>query len=323
MRLAVLAFSSRGEALAQRLQEKLPHEVTWQRCPKGGLADWTAEAFGRAEGLVFVSSCGIALRAIAPHVCSKLSDPAVVVVDETGKFAVSLLSGHLGGANALTEEIAEAIGATPVITTATDVNGLFAVDVWANAQGLTIENPHAIKLVSGKLVNGETVRVRSDYPLAGRLPRGMVLTDGEADLEISCCPRGTGLHLIPRIVTLGIGCRRDTPAETIEAAVKALSISPAAVKQVCSIDLKAKEPGLLEFCRRHELPFETFSAEALAAVPGVFSPSRFVQSVTGVDNVCERSAVLGSGGSLLIPKTPLNGVTVAAAAEEYTVNMEG
>ena len=127
MRIAILSFSSEGQLLGRRLREALEgrgSDCTLRRCPEGGLREWTQNHFLSNEALIFVGSCGLAVRAIAPFVQSKSSDPAVLVIDETGKFVVSLLSGHLGGANELTKWVAEQLSATPVITTATDRRGL-------------------------------------------------------------------------------------------------------------------------------------------------------------------------------------------------------
>ena len=172
MSRAYLAFTAKGEALARRLAEALPGSVS--RC--GGdvtLKGWTAEHFAQDEALIFVGAVGIAVRAIAPHCRSKAADPAVVVVDEGGNFAVPLLSGHLGGANALARALAKACGAVPVITTATDVNGLFAVDLWAKAQNCAVLEPERIKRVSGALLAGQTVRYWSPWPVAGETPAGV------------------------------------------------------------------------------------------------------------------------------------------------------
>lgn len=327
-RVELLSFSARGEALGARLAEDLTG-LGWQaravRCPKGGLDAWTRANFG-AEALLFLGSCGIAVRAVAPYVTSKLDDPAVVVVDETGRFAVSLLSGHLGGANRLAETVAELLGAVPVITTATDRRGLFAVDTWARDQGLTIVEPHRIKGISGRLLAGETVTLSGDQPIGGPWPPELTQADREGDIVLSWRdPAGEGLHLIPKVLTLGVGCRRGTPWADLEAAVtdflRDTGCHPAAVRQVCTIDLKKAEPGLLALCRARDLPLVTYSAAELAAVPGDFTPSEFVRQVTGVDNVCARSAKLGSGphGKLLRGKTRYPGITLALAWEPGTV----
>lgn len=322
MSRAYLAFTAKGEALAHRLAEALPGSVS--RC--GGdvtLKDWTAEHFAQDEALIFVGAVGIAVRAIAPHCRSKAADPAVVAVDEGGNFAVPLLSGHLGGANALARALAKACGAVPVITTATDVNGLFAVDLWAKAQNCAVLEPERIKHVSGALLAGQTVRYWSPWPVAGETPAGVKKADAPeaADFALTLTPQGEALHLVPRIGVLGVGCRRGTTAQQLEEAFAAFcaasGLSPAAVCAAASIDLKKDEPGLAAFCKAHGWPITFYPADELRAVPGQFTPSAFVASVTGVDNVCERSAVKASGGMLLLPKTAGGGVTLALAVRPF------
>lgn len=323
MSRAYLAFTEKGMALAHRLARALPGSVS--RCGAGGvrLAEWTSMQFAQADALIFVGAVGIAVRAIAPHCKSKATDPAVVVLDECGRFAVPLLSGHLGGANALARALAEACGAIPVITTATDANGVFAVDEWAKAQGCAVLEPERIKLVSGALLAGHTVRLASDWPVQGTPPAGVdpARTPAEADFALTLSPAGDALHLVPRIGVLGIGCRRGTCAEQLEAAFADFcarhSLAPACIAAAASIDLKADEAGLLAFCRAHGWPITFYSAEQLRALPGPFTPSPFVQSVTGVDNVCERAAVLASGGCIRIPKQAGGGVTFALALCPY------
>ena len=322
MSCAYLAFTARGEALARRLAEALPGSVN--RC--GGevtLKGWTAEHFAQNEALIFVGAVGIAVRAVAPYCKSKASDPAVVAVDEGGQFAVPLLSGHLGGANALARALAEVCGAVPVITTATDVNGLFAVDLWAKAQGCALLEPERIKRVSGALLAGQTVRYWSAWPVTGEAPAGVERagTPEAADFALTLTPEGGALHLVPPIGVLGVGCRRGTTAERLEEAFSAFcassGLSPAAVSAAASIDLKKEEPGLAQFCEAHGWPITFYSADQLRAVPGQFTPSAFVAGVTGVDNVCERAAAKASGGALLLPKTAGGGVTLALAVRPF------
>ena len=322
--IAYLAFSERGEQLAYRLAESLGGTV--QRA--GGavrLDEWTAERFARCRALVYVGAAGIAVRAIAPHVNSKASDPAVVVVDERGRFAVPLLSGHLGGANALARKIAAVCGATAVITTATDGNGVFAVDEWARVQNCALDDPQRIKGISARLLSGETVRIRSAFPIAGEPPQGVELTQGDADaaVDIRRSEDGT-LHLIPRVLVLGVGCRRGAAAETLESRFAALcekhQIDPRAVFAAASIDRKADEPGLQAFCRAHGWPLLTYSAQELCAVDGKFTASDFVREQIGVDNVCERSAVLASRGTLIAGKFAGEGVTLALAQKSVVLD---
>lgn len=325
MNIRLLAFTDQGFALACRLAEEMGGQAF--RCgAEVSLHGWTRENFLPENGLIFVGAAGIAVRAIAPYVKSKTCDPAVVVLEEKGRFVIPILSGHLGGANDLARRIARLCGAVPVITTATDVNGCFPVDQWARCQGLAVENPQRIKLVSSKVLAGERVSFRSDYPVRGSLPDGIVPAQEETcDIHITArCEPEEALKLIPPVITLGVGCRRGTSMEALEEAFQTVLTregrSKEAVYQVCTIDLKQDEAGLLAFCRRHGLPLMVFSPEELAKVPGEFPASDFVRQVTGVDNVCQRAAVLGSGGCLLGERYQNNGVTMALAERSYPLD---
>ena len=323
MTRAYLAFTAKGLALAQKLAAAYPGSVT--RCGHEAgqvhLADWTARQFAGSDALVFVGAVGIAVRAIAPHCQSKAQDPAVVVLDECGRFAVPILSGHLGGANDLARALAAVCGAVPVITTATDANGVFAVDEWAKHQNCTVLEPERIKKVSGALLAGRTVRFASDWPIAGSPPAGLAEDAAAPELALTLCPAGDALHLVPRIGVLGVGCRRGTGADTLAEAFAAFcaqaGFTPQCIAAAASIDLKQNEAGLLAFCQSRGWPVEFFTAEQLRAAPGSFTPSAFVQSVTGVDNVCERSAVLAAGGTLVFHKYAHTGVTFALAVRPY------
>ena len=330
MRLELTAFTRRGVALAEGLEALLtgeghacaldyPSRLAGDLSRPGGyerVGDWAGAQFPRQDALIFVGAAGIAVRAIAPHVRDKFTDPAVLSVDEAGRFVVPLLSGHVGGANDLARHVAELLGAAPVISTATDVNGLFAVDVWAKERGLAVTDRALAKAVSAALLEGEAVGFRSDD--GAPCPAG--LTEGPAELGVwVTCRSGAGpfprtLRLAPKRLILGIGCRRGTAAAAIEAAAaEALAgYEPLAVAAVATIDLKRDEPGLRAFCAARGLSLLAFSAGALSAAEGDFTPSDFVKRVTGVDNVCERAAV-AAGGRIVVPKLAKNGVTVAVA----------
>ncbi|MDD7651030.1 MAG: cobalamin biosynthesis protein [Candidatus Faecousia sp.] len=332
MNCAVIAFTRRGAALGHRLAEAwgaplcVPPRLAEELGERAydSLEAWTAEAWGSREALVFVGACGIAVRAIAPHVRDKFTDPAVIALDEGGSWAIALLSGHVGGANALARQAAALTGGQAVVTTATDVNGLFAVDVWARERNLAIGDRVLAKEVSAAILEGETVGFVSDFPTEGALPKG--LTWGPRRLTIRVTDREDRepgvLRLIPGTLILGLGCRRGKSAGELEAAVEEAlgkgGLDPRAVGCTASIDLKKDEPGLLEFCRARKLPLRTYSAQALEALPGEFTHSDLVRKVTGVDNVCERAAVL-TGGDLVLPKQAGNGVTVAVARKKTTI----
>ena len=322
MTRAYLAFTDTSLALARRLADALPGSV--DRCGSGGvsLAGWTALQFAQSDALVFVGAVGIAVRAIAPHCRSKASDPAVVVLDECGRFAVPVLSGHLGGANNLARALAAVCGAVPVITTATDAHGIFAVDEWAKHQNCTVLEAERIKHVSSKLLAGQSVRFAAEFSVQGTPPAGVdpARTPAEADFALTLSPAGDALHLVPRIGVLGIGCRRGISREAVEEAIGKVfaenRLDPAAILGVFSIDLKEHEPGLLAACAAHGWPAHFYSASQLQAVPGEFTGSDFVRAVTGVENVCERAA-FWDAERLLVKKTACDGVTVAVAAEHW------
>ena len=382
----IISFTDKGQRLAERIADILEGQAV--RCgAEHPLSEWTRNSFSKGNALIYVGAAGIAVRAIAPFVRDKAVDPAVIVVDETGKFVIPILSGHLGGANVLASRIADEIGAEAVITTATDRNNVFSVDDWARAQRMRVENVPLIKKISACILSGGTIRVESKFSIAGDVPEHVRYvklprtgrTTGQAAEKISadqekispdheeispdrkcispdreeisqdrklisrdceeinpgeenalpnvfisvrtdiCSPART-LHLIPRVVYAGIGCRRGTTSDQIANAVYAalgsLDIHPSALAGVSTIDLKKDEKGLLEFCREQEIPLMTFPAEELAAVQGDFSSSEFVSEVTGVGCVCERSAVLASGGVLILRKMVRDGVTCALAFRE-------
>ena len=334
MNAVLFAFTQRGKATARRVDEALGGGCAL-RCPArlagdgfdayaGGLPDYVGSVFDK-DALIFVGAAGIAVRAIAPHAASKRSDPAVLCVDEAGRFVIPLLSGHIGGANALARRLAAALDATAVITTATDVNGRFSVDAWAAEHGLAITSMALAKRVSAEILTHD-VPFWSDAMKPGRLPEGLVWADaGPLGICVSVRdlkPFDDTLLLVPRALYLGLGCRRGTPAEAVEAAIRKVlsenNLRAEAVAGAASIDVKADEAGLIACCATHGWPLAFYSADRLNAVPGAFSKSEFVRNTVGVDNVCERAAA-ARGGRLIVRKTALNGVTVAVAEMKWGI----
>ena len=351
MKIDLIAFSDRGYDLGLKLEEALytrPVEsgngtprltVSVSRCNRPlSLSEWTTQMFDQSDALVYIGAAGIAVRAIAPFVKSKVTDPAVIVIDERGTYAIPVLSGHLGGANDLARALAERIGAEPVITTATDVNGVFAIDEWTRKQGLVIQNPEKIKSISGGLLAGETITVATEYPIAGTPPKGMDVEPLKRDPDgnlwlVDVAPNivvtnrrdaakayPDALIAIPKNVVLGVGCKRNVLPASFELLLTQIlgetDLLTEAIDAVASIDIKKDEPGLLAFCTVHDWQLITFSAARLREAEGEFTASFFVRNVTGVDNVCERSAVVLSGGTLIKEKTTGNEVTMALAEKE-------
>jgi cobalt-precorrin 5A hydrolase len=330
MKLGIIAFTGRGGHLAKRLGVALTdlgHEARAYCFHKyaevcglesvQSAKQWASEQFSRCDGLVFVSATGIAVRTIAPLVDSKRTDPAGVVVDEAGRFAISLLSGHIGGANELARTVAEAIGAIAVVTTATDVNGKIAIDVFAEKNDLFITSMAMAKEVSAAVLAGEQIGFFCDYETHGACPRTLRGTGTADQVGGLCAAAADTLVLCPRDLTLGIGCKKGTAAEDIAGAAADFlaknNVPRACVARCASVDLKAREAGLLAFCREAGLEIRFYTAEELNELTGDFSRSAFVEKTAGVDCVCERAAVKNAGGGLLIEKTKYPGITLALA----------
>jgi len=326
MKLGLIWFTATGEALAERLRQLSGTKWLIYDKTQGTVRQFVQSRFADCDGLVFIGAAGIAVRMVAPLLKSKEQDPAVVVLDELGRFVVPILSGHLGGANELAARISAYLGAVPVITTATDVHRKFAVDVWSRKIGAAIGDVSKIKYISRAVLAGELVGLVSDFPVSGPLPAGIVTDAGlKTGIYVSLSetkrPFPTTLHVIPRIVTVGVGCRRGTDPQAFEAFVldtlARFDISLKAVEKLTSIDLKKNEACILNFCDKHKILFETYAAEELAALSGSFTPSPFVRRAVGVDNVCERSAICRNKGTLLVRKQVQNGMTVAVACRRW------
>lgn len=308
MNTVTAAFTRKGILTASLIAGALGGKVyaPSRLCSEGvcaideALSIWAGRMFHEAEALVFVGACGIAVRAISPHITSKLTDPAVIVVDEAGHFVIPILSGHIGGANELARKVARLLNAQAVITTATDVNNLPAVDEWAVTHDCVIENAEVVKHVSGSLLEGERVGV------------AVTCDDVPAPFPVT-------LWLRPRVLVLGAGCNRGvSPAEFEECAhdfLKGAGVSELSLCAVASIDLKKDEPAIRAFAEAHAIDFRTFTASQLQALPGKFTASQTVMHYTGTDNVCERSAMLaaGEGAVLLRSKCVYGGITFALA----------
>lgn len=342
MEVWIVSYTAKGGATVRRVDAALSeqgHSCRRFALPKFlhagdepllvSAAQWAGDGFQNADALIFVCASGIAVRAIAPWVRNKTTDPAVLVLDEKGTFAIPLLSGHIGGANALAETLADSLGATPVITTATDINDLFAVDVFATKNRLKITDMHAAKEISAALLSGEPVGFSSDLPVSGALPKGLVTGDAQIGVCVSRenkTPYPKTLRLIPQRVVLGAGCRRGKDPAAFDAFVRReLAAHGVSVNELCcvaSIDIKKDEPALLAFAETHGLPFETFSADALNAVAGDFSGSAFVKETTGTDCVSERAAVLACGGELTVKKIAEDGMTFALAQSKEGISFE-
>ena len=303
------------------------------------LAAAVEEAFSRYRRLIFVMALGIVVRVIAPHIKDKNTDPAVVVLDEAGEHVISVLSGHLGGANELARLMATLTGARPVITTATDVHGLPAIDELARVYNLTMDPPSAARVINTALVNGGTVcfyvpngitrsnqipgieyRSPEEYPhRCADTQYHVVITNRIPDRETP-----NTVFLRPRNLVAGVGCRSGTADDDIMAALNnALGLcrcSLHSLRALATIDVKEQEPGLRKAAKVLNLPLVVFSPARInhfiqnSGHPIAFS--EFVQQKVGTPAVCEPAALLASRkGELLLPKHKFQGITIAVAED--------
>jgi cobalt-precorrin 5A hydrolase len=291
------------------------------------LSSAVAERFHAYDCHVFFFATGIAVRILAPLLVSKLSDPAVVVVDDQGCHAVSLVSGHVGQANRYTRQIARLLGATPVITTATDVNGLPAIDLLAENLNLFIETPGTIKTINMAFVERRKIRLQDPLEILSPWISQDWIDNTNSDLPLVVCDwrhqkvsRET-LVLRPRVLAVGIGCNRQTPfdllADFFTTTLACAGISRHCVGVLATSDIKQDEPGLLALAGHLTLPIKFFDTRQLSSVKTIQTPSKMVEKHLGVPSVCEAAAILAAGnGTLILPKQKNRDVTLAVALQE-------
>lgn len=349
MSTAYFYLTGEGEQLARKLAASHPGDLYDKENFKTNLR----EAFHRYDYLVCIMATGIVVRILAPLLVHKTSDPGVVVLDQRGQYAISLLSGHLGGANDLAREMASLSGGEAVITTATDVAGELSFDTFAKKHNMAIENIRELKHISGALLAGQKIRVITDrqYPeltaaarkgkmevlpttgtdLSRSLPTVVIderlvltepdVTETDTDTPIPAPPI---LYLRPRTICAGIGCKRHIDGASIEDALltvlKKEGLSPLSLKCISTIPLKSEEPGILTTARHLGVPVQIISTadiEALDILALGIRPSEFVAEQTGVLSVSTASAYLASGrGRILQDKVKFKGITIALCQSE-------
>lgn len=376
--LSIISFTEKGAHLSLRLldmfNEAGESASVYTKCSKYrdgsvnkrlryvycGTDEWAKLQMSAKNEILFIGACGIAVRAIAPWVTNKLYDSPVLVLDEMGTYVIPILSGHVGGANEIAVKIAELAGAEPVITTATDLNKSFAVDIFARKNHLYIENKAGIAKVSSKVLGGEKISIavesteygifepeiletesyhykqiryeqlRHDSQFANQIeivdfppkqPVDVIITTGN-------CNYNADLVLRPKEYVLGMGCKRgkepEKIADYIDYTLTELGLSKNQIYAICSIDKKQDEAGFLQWSSLERIPFITYSAEELEAVAGDFEVSEFVKSQVGVDNVCERAALRGceTNGKLVYRKHAYDGMTIAVAKRDWRVSFD-
>ena len=314
--------------VSERFKDELPDGAI---CLPKPFAGPLAEVFSLYECHVFIFSVGAAVRLIAPHIKSKKTDPAVVCVDDAGQFAISLLSGHTGRGNDFTRQVAAAISARAVITTASDSIGTLTVDILGRELGWSLADPdHNVTRGCAAVVNANPVLVVQEtgeahfWPADQALPPGvqyatsldgirpedwdilLVVTDRDIRRRQPAVWENAVVYH-PRSLVLGIGCDKNTPFELVERGVLGLleeqGLAPAAVRELASIDLKKEEPALLALSEKYGWPLRTFPAALLDTVEGIENPSEVVKTYTGCRAVAEAACLHAAGADrLLMPK---------------------
>ena len=339
-KIAVWAVTPNGAALSRKIADSLPdveiilsarlegEDPSIRRFPS--LSESVSCLFHQYRGHVFIMATGIVIRSIASIIRHKTVDPAVVVVDEMGQYAISLLSGHIGGANMLAKEVAASINAVPVITTATDVHHLPAVDVLANDANLWIENSDAVKTVHMAFLLGRKITCYDPYGLLCHKLSDRVLPgageikepDSEAPgifIDDTVCDLPSHILILrPKSLVAGIGCNRNTPMAEIKSCLltvlRRFGYSSGSLRSLSTINIKADEPGLIALAEDLGVPLKFFDKNQLERVEGIETPSSMVERHVGVKSVCEAAAILAAGqGNLIVPKQTTANVTVAIA----------
>ncbi|MDP2681190.1 MAG: cobalt-precorrin 5A hydrolase [Deltaproteobacteria bacterium] len=343
MNLAIFSLTKNGIKLAKNLSQKIEDADIFINSKN--FKKHVRYAFQKYDGLIFIMAAGIVVRTIAPLLKSKAEDPAVVVMDEKGKYVISLLSGHLGGANKLAEGIAKIIGAKPVITTATDVNNLPCLEDIAEKFHLAIEDIKKIKVTNSAIVNGRRIAFVDENAKRLKAIKGFVGSKGfkfyksaaqakrvkpevfvivSNHFSISHQLSAISLILRPKDLVVGIGCDRGVNLKEVEGAyfgvLKKQDVSPLCVRNLASIDVKKDEKGLLRFAKRHNLKIDFYSKDELAEMPLPSGFSPFVMGKVGVGGVCEPAALKSAGTKRIwVKKNKIGRVTIAIAQAPFSL----
>ncbi|UTC66523.1 MULTISPECIES: cobalt-precorrin 5A hydrolase [unclassified Treponema] len=343
-KIAVYSFTEKGKLLGEKLS-RLNSEIEhfYNAKTAGGIWSLIPDDFKNRDALIFISSTGIAVRMIRDYIQDKSQDPAVLVIDDMGRFVISLLSGHLGGANALTEKIASTIGAVSVITTASDGRNIEAVDLFAQKNNYAILSMEDAKIITALMVDGKNIGFYSEdkappinYPNLFILQEedfnsnlkalkeeksleGLIIVSNKKRETVSALSDSLPMvHLVPKNLNLGIGLKKgvnkETLAETVRRTLDSINKDLRAVKAIASIELKQNEKGLLDFAKELNISPVFFSESQIEKIEDNFEKSDFVKKTVGVYNVSAPSAFL-LGGKIILDKFKHEGVTVSVAEE--------
>ncbi len=323
MKIAYFWLTSKGKNIAEKISEIKGGHIF----EKENLKKNTEKAFREFDALIFIMATGIAVRTIAPLIQSKLSDPAILVISQDGKFVISLLSGHIGGANRLTYEISDIINAVPVVTTATDTENVIAFDEYAIMNNMKIENPENIKYISSDLIEGREVdlissintKISEKNVCIVKEYRGKNSVVIDIGLKIKN-PVSHILYLRPRIIHIGTGCKKNTDSHYFEECfldfLEKNNVNILSVKNIATVSLKKNEKCIQDLCRKYNIELNIIDNDEIEKHSSIFNGSDFVKQITGVSSVAEGSCYISSEkGKIICEKTIYKGVTFAMASE--------
>lgn len=349
MKIAIIAITRNGSVIGKKLLSSLNCAELHVSARYACESDHTVRSFeptalkevlnslwNRVDGFIFIMSTGIVVRLVAPLLRSKSSDPAITVMDDQGRFSISLLSGHLGGANELTERCAAITGSSAVITTATDAAGLPSFDMLAKEMGWGIDNICHVKNLNTLLLDNRQIAVvdhsghtRKYFQGRGNLSFHDSIghaTESMAEGYLFVTSRqlapeevpANALILRPRNLVLGIGCNRGTSMEEIELFVTLqmhqLQLCPECIQSIATAEAKSDEDGLIAYAKKVGIPLKLFSSTELNRVVVTTPPSRHALDAIGATGVAEPAAILASGGGrLLLNKVKTKNLTLAVA----------
>ena len=330
MKVAVVAITARGRETAAEIAARIPGARHIQAV--SGIKDCIEQLWSEYDGIICVMAAGIAVRCISALIDSKYKDPCVIVVDEQCVHAISLLSGHLGGGNRLTELVSSECGAEPIITTASDISGHTSVDLWAVENNFFIATKKNLARVSSRLLDRSFLNLFQEKNYLAAVPEDFRIVPNKESADIvvgeDILPEDEQLHLIPRINYIGFGCRAGVEKHEFEEVVRILAeesgINPMTIAGIASIDIKKDEKGMLEFSREKKWPIRFFSKEKIRTVYNEeLEISSRVEEKIGVYGVCEPAALLaaenrGIPGKLIVKKRKWKRITAAIAARELS-----
>ena len=327
MKLGILAITNGGRELARKIETGLPNARVI--VSQNGIGAAFAEHWQELDGFVCIMATGIAVRAIAPLLSSKQADPCVVVLDEKGKHVISLLSGHLGGGNELAKEVADLTGGQAVITTASDTLNLPALDLWAREQHLVVEDAKALTRASAKLVNSGSIKVYTevDVELPGAFTPVADPLLADVIISVKVFPQNAAAILRPKVLVIGAGCNRGTPADEFQEALSELfaqeGLSPLCIRNLASIDAKNDEEGLLAFAKENGWQIDFYTKDEINRMSNIEVSQAALRAV-GAKGVAEPAALLSvQNNELLVRKRKWQNVTMAVARANFTLSAPG